>query len=72
VQLKTGKLQDSIALYLHALKLNPGHWPSRTNLVQALLATQQYLVAKALLMELVGNGRRMASCAISSARFASS
>jgi tetratricopeptide (TPR) repeat protein len=54
VHLKTGKPQDSITLYLHALKLDPGHWPSRTNLVQALMVTQQYLVAKALLLELIG------------------
>jgi tetratricopeptide (TPR) repeat protein len=53
VHVKTGTPKDSITLYLHALKLNPGHWPSRTNLVQALMATQQYLVAKALLLELV-------------------
>ena len=53
VHLKTGKPQDAIALYLQALKLNPGHWPARTNLVQALMATQQYIVARALLMELL-------------------
>ena len=50
--LQTGKAQDSIALYLQALKLNPGHWPSRTNLVQALMTTRQYLMARALLLEL--------------------
>src|SRR5579863_3810262 len=49
---KMGKVQDAIALYLHALKLNPRHWPARTNLVQALMATQQYIIAKALLLEL--------------------
>jgi tetratricopeptide (TPR) repeat protein len=54
VNLKTGKPQDAIQLYLQALKLNPAHGPSRTNLVQALMATQQYLVAKALVMELIG------------------
>jgi tetratricopeptide (TPR) repeat protein len=52
VHLKTGKPQDAIALYLQALKLNSRHWPARTNLVQALMATQQYIVAKALLLEL--------------------
>src|SRR5262249_24970672 len=31
---------------------NPAHWPSRTNLAEALIATRQHLVAKALLMEL--------------------
>jgi tetratricopeptide (TPR) repeat protein len=53
VHLKTGRARDSIALYVHALTLNPAHWPSRTNLVQALMATRQYLMAKVLLMELV-------------------
>jgi tetratricopeptide (TPR) repeat protein len=53
-QLKAGKPQDAIALYLQALKLDPGHWPSRTNLVQALMATKQYLIARALLHELIG------------------
>jgi tetratricopeptide (TPR) repeat protein len=54
VQFKTGKAQDSIAFYIQALKLNPLHWPSRTNLVEALMATKQYLVAKAVLLELAG------------------
>jgi tetratricopeptide (TPR) repeat protein len=54
VCLKTGKPQDAIQLYLQALKLNPAHWPSRTNLVQALMATRQYLVAKAWVTELIG------------------
>jgi tetratricopeptide (TPR) repeat protein/glutathione synthase/RimK-type ligase-like ATP-grasp enzyme len=54
VHLKMGRAQDAIALYLQALKLDAGHWPTRTNLVQALLATRQYLVAKALLLELLG------------------
>src|SRR3984957_12761331 len=53
VQLKIGKPQDAITLYLQALKLNAGHWPARTNLVHALMATQQYIVARALLMELI-------------------
>ena len=51
-RLQTGKPQEAIALYLQALKLNPAHWPSRTNLVQALMAARQFLVAKALLLEL--------------------
>jgi tetratricopeptide (TPR) repeat protein len=50
---RIGKPQDAIALYLQALKLNSGHWPSRTNLVEALMTTQQYLVARALLLEMV-------------------
>jgi tetratricopeptide (TPR) repeat protein len=52
INLKTGKAEDAVALYLQALKLNPTHWPSRTNLAEALLATRQHLVAKALLTEL--------------------
>src|SRR3984957_6793341 len=52
VQLKLGKSQDAITLYLQALKLNAGHWPARTNLVHALMATQQYVIARALLLEL--------------------
>jgi tetratricopeptide (TPR) repeat protein len=52
VHLKTGKAQDAVALYLQALRINPGHWPARTNLVQALMATKQYIMAKALLIEL--------------------
>jgi tetratricopeptide (TPR) repeat protein len=54
VHLKTGRAQDAIALYLQALKFDAGHWPTRTNLVQALVATRQHLVAKALLLELLG------------------
>jgi tetratricopeptide (TPR) repeat protein len=57
-QFKTGMAQDSIAFYLQALKLNPSHWPSRTNLVQALMASRQYLIAKALLLELTGERPR--------------
>jgi tetratricopeptide (TPR) repeat protein len=53
VLLKAGNPQDAIALYLQALKLNSRHWPARTNLVQALMATKQYIVAKALLLELI-------------------
>jgi tetratricopeptide (TPR) repeat protein len=53
VQLQTGQAQHAISLYLQALELDPAHWPSRTNLVQALLATNQHLVAKALLLELI-------------------
>jgi tetratricopeptide (TPR) repeat protein len=53
VHLKIGKPQDAITLYLQALKLNAVHWPARTNLVHALMATQQYIVAKAVLLELI-------------------
>jgi tetratricopeptide (TPR) repeat protein len=51
---KAGKPQEAVAYYLQALKLNPGHWPSRTNLVQALMATKQYIIARGLLLEMVG------------------
>jgi tetratricopeptide (TPR) repeat protein len=52
VQLESGNPQDAIALYLQALKLNATHWPSRTNLAQALIATGQMIIARAVLMEL--------------------
>lgn len=54
VYLKTGKPREAIALYVQALTLTPGHWPSRGNLVQALMATQQYNLARLLLLELAG------------------
>jgi tetratricopeptide (TPR) repeat protein len=53
VQHKLGKPQDSVAFYLQALRLNPRHWPARTNLVQAMMATRQYIIAKAILLELI-------------------
>ena len=53
IRLRTGNPTDAIGLYLQALTLSPGHWPSRTNLDQALMATQQYLLAKLLLTELI-------------------
>jgi tetratricopeptide (TPR) repeat protein len=53
VHLRTGRAQDAITLYLQALEFDAGHWPTRTNLVQALIATRQHLVAKALLLELI-------------------
>jgi tetratricopeptide (TPR) repeat protein len=52
VHLKWNRAQDAIALYAQALSLDPGHWPSRTNLAQALIATHQTVIAKALLIEL--------------------
>jgi tetratricopeptide (TPR) repeat protein len=51
---RAGKPAEAVAYYLQALKLNPGHWPSRTNLVQALIATKQYIIARGLLLEMVG------------------
>jgi tetratricopeptide (TPR) repeat protein len=53
VYLQWNRGEDAIALYMHAIKLDPGHWAARTNLVQALLATQQNILAKVLLIELV-------------------
>jgi tetratricopeptide (TPR) repeat protein len=52
-QLQAWNAKNAITPYLEALKLNPAHWTSRTNLAQALIATKQYIMAKALLMELV-------------------
>jgi tetratricopeptide (TPR) repeat protein len=52
VHLQTGRAQDAIPLYLQALKLTPEDWTSRTKLVEALMATKQYLAARALLQEL--------------------
>ncbi len=51
---QTGKPQEAIAYFIEALKTNPRHWATRTNLVQALTATKQYIIAKALLLELLG------------------
>jgi tetratricopeptide (TPR) repeat protein len=52
VYLKWDRAQDAIQLYMHALSLDPGHWASRTNLAQALIATRQVVLAKVLLIEL--------------------
>jgi len=53
LHLLAGKHQEAIALYLQALRLNSRHWAARANLVQALMAAQQYIVARGLLAELV-------------------
>jgi tetratricopeptide (TPR) repeat protein len=52
VCLKWNRPTDAIALYSRALALDPRHWPSRTNMSQALLDAQQYLIAKPYLQEL--------------------
>jgi Flp pilus assembly protein TadD/glutathione synthase/RimK-type ligase-like ATP-grasp enzyme len=52
VQMQSGKAQESIAFYQQALKTNAAHWPTRTNLAQALIATGQMVVARSLLSEL--------------------
>ena len=53
VHQRSGMVQDAISLYLEALRRNPGHRPSRTNLVQALVATRQFAIARTLLLELL-------------------
>ncbi|MFT4116233.1 tetratricopeptide repeat protein [Bradyrhizobium sp.] len=53
VHQRGGMAQEAIALYLEALRRNPGHRPSRTNLVQALIATRQFAIARTLLLELL-------------------
>jgi tetratricopeptide (TPR) repeat protein len=53
ILVRTGKAQDAIAYYLQALKISPAHWASRTNLVQALMATKQFVIARALIEELI-------------------
>lgn len=50
---RSGMMQDAISLYLEALRRNPSHRPSRTNLVQALMATRQFAIAQTLLLELI-------------------
>jgi Flp pilus assembly protein TadD len=52
--LRNGQHQRAIELYLQALKFNPRHWAARANMVQALMAAKQYLIAKAILIELRG------------------
>ena len=52
LHLRNGQHQPAIELYLQALKLNPRHWAARANMVQALMAAKQYLIAKAILIGL--------------------
>jgi tetratricopeptide (TPR) repeat protein len=54
LHLRCGQHQSAIELYLQALRLNPRHWAARANMVQALMTARQYLVAKAILIELKG------------------
>jgi tetratricopeptide (TPR) repeat protein len=54
LHLRCGQHQTAIELYLQALKLNPRHWAARANMVHALMAAKQYLIAKAILIELKG------------------
>jgi len=53
VNLKAGKYREAVAHYLQALRLNSSHWPASTGLVEAMVATQQYIVARGLLLKLV-------------------
>ncbi|SEM53950.1 tetratricopeptide repeat protein [Bradyrhizobium sp. OK095] len=53
VHQRSGMTREAIALYLEALRLNPAHRPSRTNLVEALVVTRQFEIAKSLLLELL-------------------
>jgi Flp pilus assembly protein TadD/glutathione synthase/RimK-type ligase-like ATP-grasp enzyme len=52
-QLEMGNVQAATTLYVEALKLDPAHWPSLTNLVHALMAGRQFDMAKGLLADLV-------------------
>ena len=54
LHLRCGEHQKAVSLYLEALKLNPRHWAARANLVQALILLRQFIVAKAVLLELKG------------------
>jgi tetratricopeptide (TPR) repeat protein len=61
LHLRCGQHQTAIQLYLQALKLNPRHWAARANMVHALMAAKQYLIAKAILIELKGERPHEAS-----------
>src|SRR5579883_172273 len=52
-QLELGNVQAAVTLYVEALKLDPAHWPSLTNLVHALMAARQFEMAKGLLGDLI-------------------
>ena len=54
VQMQGGNPEGAIAFYRQAIKLNATHWPSRTNLAQALIATGETAAAKSLLADLAG------------------
>jgi tetratricopeptide (TPR) repeat protein len=52
LHLRCGEYQKAVNLYLQALKLNPRHWVARANLVRALMVLRQFIIAKAVLLEL--------------------
>jgi tetratricopeptide (TPR) repeat protein len=51
IHLKAGKPNDAVPFYLQALRLNSNYWPARSGLVEAMMATQQYIVARGLLLK---------------------
>jgi tetratricopeptide (TPR) repeat protein len=55
VYLRQDRAQDAIAIFLHALSLDPSHWAARTNLVEAVMATRQFIIARGLLLELIAD-----------------
>src|SRR6185437_6902951 len=61
LHLRCGQHQSAIQLYLQALKLNPRHWASRANMVHALMLGKQFIIAKAILVELKGERPQDAS-----------
>jgi tetratricopeptide (TPR) repeat protein len=54
LHLRCGEHQTAVGLYLETLKRNPRHWAARANLVQALMIMRQFIVARAVLLELRG------------------
>jgi tetratricopeptide (TPR) repeat protein len=56
--LRMDRARDAVAVYLHAVALDSTHWPARANLAEALIATRQYIIAKALLLELIAERPR--------------
>jgi tetratricopeptide (TPR) repeat protein/glutathione synthase/RimK-type ligase-like ATP-grasp enzyme len=53
VHQRGGMAREAITLYLEALRIDPCHRPSRTNLVEALVTTRQFAIARTLLLELL-------------------
>ncbi|MDR3467733.1 MAG: tetratricopeptide repeat protein [Xanthobacteraceae bacterium] len=53
VYLRQDRAQDAIAIFLHALSLDSSHWAARSNLVEALVVTRQFIIARGLLLEMI-------------------
>lgn len=53
VYLRQQRTQDAISIYLHVLTRDPRHWAARLNLVEAMMATRQFIIARAVLAELI-------------------